>query len=93
MLSHGSTIQWINYQEFHGIIFVLQPENVGIKVVAKCRPLTSEEVDTGGNSVVTVSGDKVKVNCAGKVSGSSLVEACIIFFFLFVSTTFSQIFR
>ncbi|XP_012936712.1 chromosome-associated kinesin KIF4A [Aplysia californica] len=46
-------------------------ESFGVKLVAKCRPLTSDEEDTGGNSVVSVSGDKVKVNCAGKESSFS----------------------
>jgi len=44
------------------------PENIGIKVVAKCRPLISDEEGGGGNAVVSTVGDKVKVNCAGKES-------------------------
>ncbi|GFO11596.1 kinesin-like protein [Plakobranchus ocellatus] len=47
-------------------------ETVSVRVVAKCRALTQDEMDKGGNSVVTVNGDKVKVNCAGKESVFSL---------------------
>ncbi|GFR61522.1 kinesin-like protein [Elysia marginata] len=47
-------------------------ETISVRVVARCRPLTQDEQEKGGNSVVTVNGDKVKVNCAGKESVFSL---------------------
>jgi hypothetical protein len=52
------------------IVFFPQPsENVSMKVIGCVRPLTAEEVDKGGKSVVKVSGgDKITVAAAGKVS-------------------------
>ncbi|RUS85475.1 hypothetical protein EGW08_006751, partial [Elysia chlorotica] len=47
-------------------------ETVSVRVVAKCRPLTQDEQEKGGNSVITLNGEKVKVNCAGKESLFSL---------------------
>ena len=39
-----------------------------MKVVGRVRPLTTEEVDKGGKSVVKVAGgDKLVVEAAGKV--------------------------
>ncbi|KAK7485572.1 hypothetical protein BaRGS_00023147, partial [Batillaria attramentaria] len=48
-------------------------ENVSIRVVGRCRPLTAEEVDKGGKSVVKTSGgDKLVVEAAGKEQSYSL---------------------
>ena len=50
-------------------LFHFQPsENVNVKVIGRVRPLTAEEVDKGGKSVVkVVGGDKLVVEAAGKV--------------------------
>ncbi|XP_076468028.1 kinesin-like protein KIF3A isoform X2 [Babylonia areolata] len=48
-------------------------ENVNIKVIGRCRPLTTEETDKGGKSVVKVTGgDKIVVEAAGKEQTYSL---------------------
>ncbi|KAL8593853.1 hypothetical protein ACOMHN_018065 [Nucella lapillus] len=47
-------------------------ENVHVKVIGRCRPLTTEEVDKGGKSVVKVTGDKIVVEAAGKEQTYSL---------------------
>ena len=51
------------------LFHLFQPsENVHVKVVGRVRPLTTEEVDKGGKSVVKVAGgDKLVVEAAGKV--------------------------
>ena len=51
------------------ICLLFQPsENVHVKVVGRVRPLTTEEGDKGGKSVVKVAGgDKLVVEAAGKV--------------------------
>ncbi|XP_041358432.1 chromosome-associated kinesin KIF4-like [Gigantopelta aegis] len=41
-------------------------ENVHVKVIARCRPLTPNETSKGSKSVVKISGDKVIVDAAGK---------------------------
>ncbi|XP_060080891.1 chromosome-associated kinesin KIF4B-like [Ylistrum balloti] len=42
------------------------PENINIKVVARCRPLTPDEANKGAKTVVKVSGDKISVETGGK---------------------------
>lgn len=44
-------------------------ENIKIKVVGRCRPLTPEEIAKGSKSVVNIQGkDKIIINAAGKVN-------------------------
>jgi hypothetical protein len=45
----------------------LQPENISIKVVGRCRPLTAEESSKGVKTIVKVSGDKILLEVGGKV--------------------------
>jgi hypothetical protein len=49
------------------IKFNLQPENISIKVVGRCRPLTAEESSKGVKTIVKVSGDKILLEVGGKV--------------------------
>ncbi|XP_076117054.1 kinesin-II 85 kDa subunit-like [Mytilus galloprovincialis] len=42
------------------------PENISIKVIGRCRPLTGEESSKGVKSVVKVSGDKILLELGGK---------------------------
>ncbi|XP_069129785.1 chromosome-associated kinesin KIF4B-like isoform X2 [Argopecten irradians] len=42
------------------------PENINIKVVARCRPLTSDEANKGAKPAVKISGDKISVETGGK---------------------------
>ena len=42
------------------------PENISIKVVGRCRPLTAEESSKGVKTIVKVSGDKILLEVGGK---------------------------
>ncbi|KAL3879007.1 hypothetical protein ACJMK2_031328 [Sinanodonta woodiana] len=42
------------------------PESVSVKVVARCRPLTSDESIKGAKTAVKVSGEKTIINVSGK---------------------------
>lgn len=42
------------------------PENISIKVIGRCRPLTPEESSKGVKTVVKVSGDKILLELGGK---------------------------
>ncbi|XP_025087513.1 chromosome-associated kinesin KIF4A-like isoform X3 [Pomacea canaliculata] len=51
-------------------------ENIKIKVVGRCRPLTPEEIAKGSKSVVNIQGkDKIIINAAGKEQSYSLDSA------------------
>ncbi|PVD34448.1 hypothetical protein C0Q70_05721 [Pomacea canaliculata] len=56
---------------------LLRPsENIKIKVVGRCRPLTPEEIAKGSKSVVNIQGkDKIIINAAGKEQSYSLDSA------------------
>ncbi|KAK3099844.1 hypothetical protein FSP39_010656 [Pinctada imbricata] len=67
-LSIAKTL-WIPIIDFNflqSIVANRKPENINIKVIGRCRPLTPEEGNRGAKSVVKVSGDKISVESGGK---------------------------